>query len=90
MAYYDQYGSREDRATYPPQQYADQADAAYYPYDNNQPHRSYDQGGYGFSEQGYGGYKDEPGPSGATKEVDTNAFDNDTFVSSRTRVAQPK
>lgn len=94
MSYYDQYNTAEERATYPPpQQYTDQAEAAYDPYDNNQPHRSYDQGGYGYQEQNYGGYKDEPEPSpsgAAMKEVDTSAFDNDAFASSRTRMVEPK
>lgn len=90
MAYYDQYGGRGERTTYPPQQYPEQTDTAYYPYEGNQPHRTYDQGGFGYQDQGYGAYKDEPGPSGVTKETDNAAFDNDTFVSSRTRVVEPK
>ena len=90
MAYYSQYDTRGDRAIYPSQQYVESTEAAYDPYDSTQPYRSYDQGGYGYQESGYGGYRDEPGPSGVSKEANARADDNATFGSSNTRVFEPK
>lgn len=93
MSYYDQYGSRNERGnTYPPQQYQDQADNAYYTYENNQPHQSYDQAGYAYQDTTYAGaYRDEPAQNGVnvSKERETNAFDSDTDASTR-RAAEPK
>ncbi|THG97765.1 hypothetical protein EW026_g4299 [Hermanssonia centrifuga] len=79
MAYYDQYRSGEQQPTYPPQQYPDPAEAAYNPYDNPQPHQTYEQAGYGYQEPGYGGYRDEPAlPAVATEEKrERSGFENE-------------
>lgn len=88
MSYNDPYYSRSGAATYPPQQpYPDQADN-YYSYDNNQPHQTYDQGGYGYSEHNFQQYKDEPVPATVASKERDNAYD-DTFNSS-TRMVEPK
>lgn len=83
MAYYDQYNSRNDQATYPPQQrYGEQQDAPFNPYDNTQPHQTYEQGGYGYQEGNYGGYRDEPAGSSAQTlgKPEKSVFENDAYV----------
>ncbi len=89
MAYYDQYRSGEQQPTYPPQQYPDPAEAAYNPYDNPQPHQTYEQAGYGYQEPGYGGYRDEPAlPAVATEEKrERSGFENEGYVA---RAREPK
>ena len=84
MSYYDQYNTRNEQATYPPQQYADQAEGSYNPYDNTQPHQTYEQAGYGYQDNNFGSYRDEPAaPSGSTPQVkaEKNPYENDTYVS---------
>ena len=72
MASHEHYNARND--SYPPQQYTDQNDGAFNPYDNAQPHRTYEQGDYGFQE-----VRDEDPPILPSKEKE-----NSPYVSSRT------
>jgi len=70
-------------ATYE-QQYTDHQDNynAYNPYDNAQPHQSYDQGGY-HDAAGYGaGYRDDPGAGNipANKERERSVFEDSPVV----------
>ncbi|KAI0341664.1 hypothetical protein BDW22DRAFT_1429783 [Trametopsis cervina] len=85
------YANTRPANTYPPQQpYADNDN--YYSYDNNtQPHQSYEQAGYNYSEPGFPAYKDEPGFNGASKERETvvPAASADDFSSS-TRALGPR
>ena len=92
MAHNDQYGQTYGR--YPPQQFND-TEETYNPYDNVQPHQTYDQGGYGYHDTGYGaggagggtfvgGYTDDPNvPPGASKERDRSVFDDEAPFASR-------
>ncbi|OBZ75448.1 hypothetical protein A0H81_04355 [Grifola frondosa] len=65
-----------------PQQYQD---APFNPYETQQPHPTYDQGGYGYGDTNdagrYGGFTDDP--SGRAKERDRSVFENDDTVPSR-------
>ena len=85
MAYYDSYNRRTSQTAYPPQQYADQAEPSFNPYDNTQPHQTYEQAGYGYQDNGgFGEYRDEPAePSGSTPQVkaEKNPYENNTYVS---------
>ena len=82
MAYYDQYNSRNAPATYPPQQYNDSSDTAFNPYDNTQPHQTYEQAGYGYQDAGYGGYRDEPagGNAAVPPKAEKSVFENDAYA----------
>ncbi|KAJ3476082.1 hypothetical protein NLI96_g11406 [Meripilus lineatus] len=90
MAYNEPYGA-QNYARYPPQnqQYHDGMEV-YNPYDNTQPHQTYDQGGYGYHDTGYGGgnygggYSDEPNQAaGANKERERSVFDDEAPLASR-------
>lgn len=76
MSYDPRYGAQNQYSTYPPQQpYPDQGQEQYNPYNNAQPHRTYEQPGYGYQDTGYGGYSDEPAaPVPPTKEKETDAY----------------
>lgn len=78
MAYNDPYG-RHNYGHNTTQQFHDNVDA-YNPYDNAQPHETYDQGGYGYHDTGYGGgYSDDPNvAAGASKERERNVFEDET------------
>ena len=91
MSYYDQYNSRNANSGYPPQQYADPAEAAYNPYDNAQPHQTYEQAGYGYQDNGYGAYRDEPSGSSSPPraKLEKNAYQSETFAASG-RTLAPK
>lgn len=91
MAYYDEYNSRNQRTSYPPpQQYSDQADASFNPYDNAQPHQTYEQAGYGYQDNSYGGYRDDPaGPSETTVGKTEKPYESEAYVSSA-RALEPK
>ena len=75
MAYQDDYYNRNQYASPPrPQQFIEPNESTFNPYDNAQPHATYDQGGYDTS--GYGAYRDDP--SGNAKELrGVNAYDGD-------------
>jgi hypothetical protein len=79
MASYERYNTHHD--TYPPQQFTEQNDGAFNPYDNSQPHRSYEQGGYGYPDTEY--RDDFAGPTVPAKEKDTSPYASTRMVQSR-------
>ena len=92
MSYYDQYNSRNVQTAYsPPHRYADQAEGAYNPYDNAQPHQTYEQAGYGYADGGYGGYRDDPSGQSETvpAKAEANVYSNEAYIPS-TRALEPK
>lgn len=67
MSTYDQHRARNE---YPPQQYPEQNDGAFNPYEVAQPHQSYEQGGYGYQE-----YRDDVGgPAPPPKEKESSPY----------------
>ncbi|KAI0798033.1 hypothetical protein C8Q75DRAFT_801929 [Abortiporus biennis] len=86
MAYPEQYGNSSylryppQQQQHPTQQYNDNMET-YNPYDNSQPHRTYDQSGYGMQDNGYAGgydsaYRDEPAHSKEHTE-ERSVFENE-------------
>ncbi|KAH9951238.1 hypothetical protein B0H21DRAFT_718000 [Amylocystis lapponica] len=69
---------RRNSPQYPPQQYPDNGVSSdFNPYNEQQPHQTYEQAGYGYENAGagYGGYRDDPVPP--TKERERSTFDGD-------------
>ena len=73
--YHDRRNSYQAHSQYPPAQaqpYQDNTEAEFNPYENRPPHQTYDEGGYGNDNaygNGYGEYRDEPGPVVPSKEL---------------------
>lgn len=62
---------------------------AYNPYDNAQPHQSYDQGGYNDQAAGYGaGYRDDPGASNVDVPANKEERERSVFEDSPTAASR--
>jgi hypothetical protein len=91
MSYHDKYDSR-GQAAYPPQHY-DHAEAPYNPYENSQPHQTYEQAGYGYQDTSYSGYRDDPqGPGAAPqeKEKERSVFEDEGVPAKRSGPKTPR
>lgn len=82
MAAHNRYGSQHEAYnTYPPPQFAEPNDGPFNPYDNTQPHRSYEPGGYGYQDTEY--RDDVAAPTVPPKKEESSPYNTPRTVPSR-------